>query len=325
MVFAPTPPVNKPGATMFSFAAIRSLGASGRGRARDVPPGGRDCLDQPTHHRHGRHRLGLAGTVAPSGTAVQVGLSTSATVAPTSWTAATVTGGTWSASLTPSAAGTYYIWAEQTGSTSVQAVSAAVTVTASTAAPTITNTYGSTYSWGINPSYAPAATYSSATNGARRRRAAGHLDPPTIHALARRRHQRRHRASVLDHHRAHHHPHQRRKRRDLWQQRQRRQPDRKRRRSLRLRLRPERGRNLLPVRLAEIIERRDAGRYRVLADQITYYVKADEGIGRCPAPPVSGAFRPRRVRAEPALISSFILTRNSSCRLFKVARSTPRR
>jgi hypothetical protein len=87
-------------------------------------------------------------------------------VAATSWTAATVTAGTWSASLTPSAAGTYYIWAEQTGSTSVQAVSAAVTVGASgSGAPTITNTYGSTYTWGINSSYAPAASYSAALNG----------------------------------------------------------------------------------------------------------------------------------------------------------------
>jgi hypothetical protein len=74
--------------------------------------------------------LSLAGTVAPSGTAVQVGLSTSASTAPSSWTNATVSGTGWTASLTPSAAATYYIWAEQTSAPSVQAVSAVVTVSA---------------------------------------------------------------------------------------------------------------------------------------------------------------------------------------------------
>jgi len=75
--------------------------------------------------------LSLAGTVSPSATAVQVGLSNSATVAPSSWTNATVSGTGWTAALTPATAGTYYIWAEQTASTSVQAVSAAVTIAAS--------------------------------------------------------------------------------------------------------------------------------------------------------------------------------------------------
>lgn len=162
MVFSPTPPVNQPGATPFSFAAIEALATAATAGA----PARAIALTSPPSTGTVGTALGLAGTVTPSGTAVQVGLSSSATVAPTSWSAATVTAGSWSAGLPPAAAGTYYIWAEQTGSTSVQAVSAAVTVSASSGAPTITNTYGSTYSWGINPSYAPAATYASATYGA---------------------------------------------------------------------------------------------------------------------------------------------------------------
>ena len=39
-----------------------------------------------------------------------------------------MSGETWSASLTPSAAGTFYLWAEQTGNSAVQAVSPAITV-----------------------------------------------------------------------------------------------------------------------------------------------------------------------------------------------------
>ncbi len=75
--------------------------------------------------------LSLAGTVSPAGAAVRVGLATSATVAPVSWVSATVAGSGWTAALTPATSGTYYFWAEQTGSTGVQAVSAAVTVAAS--------------------------------------------------------------------------------------------------------------------------------------------------------------------------------------------------
>jgi len=75
--------------------------------------------------------LSLAGTVSPSGTAVQVGLSTSPTAAPTTWTNATISGTAWTASLTPASAGTYYVWAEETNNTGVQAVSAAVIVAAS--------------------------------------------------------------------------------------------------------------------------------------------------------------------------------------------------
>jgi hypothetical protein len=166
MVFAPTPPVNQPGATPFSFAAVEALAAAAAGAAGTPTSAPSIALTNPPTTGTVGTVLAITGTVTPNGSPVQVGLSNSATVAPTSWTAATVNGGTWSAIITPSATGTYYIWAEQTNSTGVLAVSAAVTVSAGTGARTITNTYGSTYAWGINPSYAPAETYSSATNGA---------------------------------------------------------------------------------------------------------------------------------------------------------------
>ncbi|EKM99079.1 hypothetical protein, partial [Acidocella sp. MX-AZ02] len=73
--------------------------------------------------------LNIAGTVSPGGTAVRVGLSSSATTAPTSWSSATVSGTGWSASLTPGAAGSFYVWAQQTADTAVQVVSGAVSVT----------------------------------------------------------------------------------------------------------------------------------------------------------------------------------------------------
>ncbi len=87
--------------------------------------------------------LAIAGTVSPSGSAVQVGLSTSATAAPSSWTAASVSGGSWTATITPSAAGTFYLWAEQTGNLSVQTISAAVVVTTGGAALTYSLITGS--------------------------------------------------------------------------------------------------------------------------------------------------------------------------------------
>jgi hypothetical protein len=74
--------------------------------------------------------LSVSGTVSPGSNAVSVGISASSTVAPATWAAAAVANGTWTASLTPSAAGTIYIWARQTSETSVQAVSSAINVVA---------------------------------------------------------------------------------------------------------------------------------------------------------------------------------------------------
>ncbi len=72
----------------------------------------------------------LSGTVVPANAAVQVGLSSSATVAPGGFVNATVTNGSWTASVTPAVGGTAYVWAEQQASPSVLAVSSAINVVA---------------------------------------------------------------------------------------------------------------------------------------------------------------------------------------------------
>jgi hypothetical protein len=78
--------------------------------------------------------LALAGSVAPGNVAVQVGLSTSSSVAPSGWVNAVVSNGAWTAALTPAAAGTYYVWAEQTETPAVVAISSAVAVVAASIA-----------------------------------------------------------------------------------------------------------------------------------------------------------------------------------------------
>jgi hypothetical protein len=72
--------------------------------------------------------IAVSGMVFPADSAVQVGLSTSTTIAPTAWVNAVVSNGDWMASLTPSAAGTVYVWAEQEAAPAVFAVSNAVSV-----------------------------------------------------------------------------------------------------------------------------------------------------------------------------------------------------
>jgi hypothetical protein len=72
--------------------------------------------------------LAVTGTVSPGNAGVNIGISSSATVAPTVWVNATVISGAWSGSLTPPAAGTIYIWAEQASSPSVRAISPAINV-----------------------------------------------------------------------------------------------------------------------------------------------------------------------------------------------------
>jgi hypothetical protein len=74
--------------------------------------------------------ISISGTVSPGNNAVNIGISTSASIAPPTWVAAMVANGAWTASLTPSAAGTIYIWAQQASETSVQAVSSAINVIA---------------------------------------------------------------------------------------------------------------------------------------------------------------------------------------------------
>ncbi|MBU6448058.1 MAG: hypothetical protein KGQ26_00380 [Rhodospirillales bacterium] len=72
--------------------------------------------------------LDVSGLVSPAGDTVQIGFSASATVSPTSWVTATVNGNVWSGSVTPSATGAFYVWAQQTNAPSVNVVSAAITV-----------------------------------------------------------------------------------------------------------------------------------------------------------------------------------------------------
>jgi len=101
--------------------------------------------------------IAVAGTVSPDGAAVEVGYSSSATAAPASWVAGTVTGSGWTASLTPEAAEMIYIWARQTSDRSVQVISSAISVV--TAALTVsapaTGTAGSALA--ITGTVSPAA------------------------------------------------------------------------------------------------------------------------------------------------------------------------
>jgi hypothetical protein len=109
--------------------------------------------------------VSLSGAVAPNGTAVQAQFGTSNTVAPTgSWTTATVSSGSWSATITaPGSTGTFYIWAQQTSDPTVQAVSPAVTVSAPSA-PAIANNIGG-LTWGVSlPTTDTYPHYSGTTN-----------------------------------------------------------------------------------------------------------------------------------------------------------------
>jgi hypothetical protein len=74
--------------------------------------------------------LALSGLVSPASEAVQVGLSSSSFAAPATWVNAVVSDGAWSATLTPAAAGTVYIWAQQQTMPTVYAVSGAISVVA---------------------------------------------------------------------------------------------------------------------------------------------------------------------------------------------------
>jgi hypothetical protein len=82
----------------------------------------------------------VSGTVSPANSAVQVGYSTSGTAAPSAWVNAEVAAGIWSATITPAAGGTVYLWARQENAISVQAVSGAISVVTAAltvSAPTI--------------------------------------------------------------------------------------------------------------------------------------------------------------------------------------------
>jgi hypothetical protein len=105
--------------------------------------------------------LAVSGTVYPASDAVNVQLATQNTTAPTSgWVAATNSAGSISASLTPSAAGTYYAWA-QDPATGVTAVSNAITVSAAATISLGFNNPGGSYphgtgTIGLNGAVTPA-------------------------------------------------------------------------------------------------------------------------------------------------------------------------
>ncbi|WP_298286554.1 collagen-like protein [Acidocella sp.] len=87
--------------------------------------------------------LSVTGTVSPAADAVTMALATQNGTAPASgWVAATNSGGAFAATLTPSAAGTYYVWA-QDAATGLYAVSGAVAMAAGSVTYGINNPGGS--------------------------------------------------------------------------------------------------------------------------------------------------------------------------------------
>jgi hypothetical protein len=99
----------------------------------------------------------VSGTVSPGNNAVNVGISSSSTVAPAAWLAATVANGAWAASLTPSVTGTIYIWAQQSAETSVQAVSPAINVVAASLIITAPATGNAATALTVSGTVSPAA------------------------------------------------------------------------------------------------------------------------------------------------------------------------
>jgi hypothetical protein len=99
--------------------------------------------------------LALSGAVSPGNNPVRVGYSSSTSSAPSSWVNATVTNGSWTASLTPLAAGTIYVWAQQSSATTVQSISSPISVVAASLTVSVpaTGTAGSvvTITGTVNP------------------------------------------------------------------------------------------------------------------------------------------------------------------------------
>jgi len=94
--------------------------------------------------------LSVYGTVSPAADNVNVQLATQNGAVPSSgWTAASNVGGSFSAALTPAAAGTYYVWA-QDPATGISAVSSAITVAAGASITYGINNPGGTYVHGVS-------------------------------------------------------------------------------------------------------------------------------------------------------------------------------
>jgi hypothetical protein len=103
------------------------------------------------------NNVALSGTVSPGDSPVQVGLSASANTAPASWVNAMVSGGSWSASLTPAVAGVFYIWAEQQGAPTVTAVSGPVMVVAASVTVSAPSTGSAGNALSVTGTVTPAA------------------------------------------------------------------------------------------------------------------------------------------------------------------------
>ena len=101
--------------------------------------------------------LNLSGTVSPGNSAVRVGMSPSNTIAPTVWINATVTNSTWTASVTPSTASTFYIWAQQSSATTVQAISSAISAVAASLTITAPITGSAATAFSVTGTVTPAA------------------------------------------------------------------------------------------------------------------------------------------------------------------------
>jgi hypothetical protein len=128
MAFAPTPPRANLPAQLLSISSITSTAIQ---KSVGTPgSSGTISISSPPTTGIAGTAISLAGSVSPAATGVQLGLSGSASVAPSSWSNATVSGSGWSGTLTPTAAGTYYIWVEQTATPSIQAISGALVISA---------------------------------------------------------------------------------------------------------------------------------------------------------------------------------------------------
>ena len=101
--------------------------------------------------------ISVSGLVSPGSYAVQIGLSASATVVPTSWVNAVVSVGTWTGSLTPATVGTIYVWARQVANTGVNAVSAAISVVTASLSITVPSSGTAGTALTVSGAVSPAA------------------------------------------------------------------------------------------------------------------------------------------------------------------------
>lgn len=143
MAFAPTPPRNTPPAQLLSYATI--MAAAGASSSSGGGSGGTSYslafTNDPTTGTIGSV-IDFSGTVLPSGTPVEFGLSSNGTIftggtwAGGTLSAATVSGTLWNENVTLNTAGTFYPFGEITGETTV--VGAGIVVSAPSSSLTYT-------------------------------------------------------------------------------------------------------------------------------------------------------------------------------------------